>query len=73
MSGEKTDFREVIAINRSKQLAMLADFVLIPVAHWLDIDGEYCDPDDAVVCVAGNEALGWWVVDLSDFEDKVLH
>lgn len=73
MSGEKQDFREVIAVNRTRSIAMLEDNMQIPVVHWFDEDGDDCEPPEAKVCVAGSEELGWWVVDLSLYQERVVH
>lgn len=61
---------DVIAVNRGDQLAMLDNGELIPVKHWLDRDGEFCEPDDAVACVAGKNGLGWWAIDLDQFTGR---
>lgn len=65
-----TKVPDVIAVNRKRRVAMLENGDLIEVTHWLDCEGEFCDADEAVVCVAGSEALGWWTIDLSHFSGK---
>jgi hypothetical protein len=62
--------REVIAINRGRRQAMLEDGAIIPVVHWIDAEGEFCEPDDAKACVAGGEGLGWWAIDLDAYDGK---
>lgn len=59
--------KQVIAVHREKEVAMLDDGALIPVTNWLDEDGEFCEADDAAVCVAGNDEEGWYTIDLSSF------
>ena len=52
----------VQAVNRVLGQVLTDDNALLPVARWLDSDGEYCGPVDAVVCVAGPTDAGQWVV-----------
>ena len=35
---------------------------VLPITHLLDEDGDFCDPDAAVVVVAGSDTRGWWTV-----------
>jgi hypothetical protein len=37
------------------------------VTNWLDCDGDECDRDDAVACVAGQDGC-WFALSLADFE-----
>ena len=69
MSGDKTDLRQVIAINTTQALALLEDGTKIPIIHWIDEDGQVClSHDDAMIAaVAGSEAVGWWAIDLSGY------
>lgn len=62
---------EVIAVNRGRQVALLEDGTVIPITNWLDQDGEECPPSAAMVCIAGSEAMGFWVIDLEHFTGKV--
>lgn len=61
---------DVIGVHRQKRLAMLDDGKLIPVKHWLDDQGEFCEPENAVACVAGENGTGWWAIDLTLFKGK---
>lgn len=61
----------VVAVNRGRQVALLEDGTVIPVTLWFDQDSEECLPSDAMVCIAGSEALGFWVIDLEDFRGKL--
>lgn len=36
--------------------------LVLPILDYLDDDGEDCEPDDAVTCVAGNAEYGWITV-----------
>lgn len=62
---------DVVGVNRSKALAMLEDGTLLPVTHWFDLDGYDCEPDDAAVCVAGSDVMGFWVIDLEEFKGRL--
>lgn len=55
---------DVFFINRTKEIAVLADNRVVPVIHWFDTRGEDCAPELAVVCVCGAENIGWFTVDL---------
>lgn len=50
-------------------VAITEDGQELPVTHWFDIDGDDCEPDDAVSVVAGPDRDGLWLaIDLSAFE-----
>ena len=58
----------VEAINRTTSIAVLNDGQLIPITNWL-LDGEDCEPEDAMSCVCGPCSKGkWYVVDLSEMD-----
>ena len=60
---------EVTLINRSTEQVYLADGTLLDIVTWIDEEGRTgADPVDAVACVCGSNALGWWALDLTDFE-----
>lgn len=67
MTDRKPD---VIGVHRERQLAMLDTGALVPVKHWLDTQGEFCSPTEAVACVAGNEEMGWWAIDLTAYTGR---
>jgi hypothetical protein len=58
-------------VNRTRAQAVSSTGVVYPVTNWFGDDGDDCEPNDAVVCVAGSEALGWLTIDLRDFKDIV--
>lgn len=70
---DQDDEPDVVAIDRSGCKALLTCTCLVPVTHWLDRMGENCLPDEAVVCVCGNDDHGWFVVDLEAFEYVTVH
>lgn len=60
---------EVSCVNRHKNLAITEDGQSLPVAHYFDADGEDCDFDDAVTCVAGPDKDGLWLtIDFREME-----
>lgn len=58
---------EITGVNRHLRCAVLDHDVYLWVTSWLDDDGDECDPDDAVACVAGDDEHGWWAIDLTQF------
>jgi hypothetical protein len=65
--------QEVSAINRARGIAMLECGCYVPVIEWFSKEGKDCDPDDAIVCVAGDDEHGWFTVDLVAFEIVTVH
>ena len=64
---------EVACINMREGIAFTEDGQSLPVTHWLDSDGDDCDPDDAVAVVAGPDRDGLWLrIDMSAFDDVVM-
>jgi len=57
----------ITGVNRHLGIAMLRHEVPLPVTVWLDDFGHACSPDEAVVCVAGDEKHGWWTINLSAY------
>lgn len=65
---------DVKAVNRYKELALLDDGEVIRVSDWFDTEGQPCDSEDAVVCVAGPTTTGkWFSIDLTQFKEEVTH
>ena len=58
---------EPIAWNRSLHMLLLSDDSLVPIVSWLDEDGEDCDPQEAVVFIAGKDGLGWFACVVEEF------
>ena len=69
--GQKSD-RDVVLVNRKQGTAILDDNESQEVTNWLGIDGEECEPMEAVVCVAGpslhKHKIGFYTIDLRQFE-----
>jgi hypothetical protein len=47
-------------VTRDRRYLVLGNGTYLPVTNWVDADGEDCDPEDAVVGVAGSDDHGWW-------------
>lgn len=69
----KDDDVDVLAINRTRRIAILNCDCQIPVTEWFDAEGKDCDPEDAIVCVCGDDAHGWFTVDLEEFKTVTVH
>jgi len=50
--GEGHPDREVVSVNRSLSVALLDDGEVLTITNWW-VDGEECDPKEAVDCLAG--------------------
>ena len=60
----------VEAINRKLALCLMSGGSTVPITTWLNDDGQECDPDEAVMAVAGPAADGrWHTLDLSEFDE----
>lgn len=64
---------EVEAIHRGREEAILSTGEVVPIIAWFDILGNICEAGEAVTCAAGADGVGWWSIDLSEFEPKVIH
>jgi len=64
---------EVTMIHRARAIAITEDGQELPVTNALDDDGDDCDLEDAVSCVAGPDRDGMWLtIDLRQFEGVQL-
>lgn len=52
---------EVSCVSRCSLVVVMEDGQELPVVDAFDDNGDNCDIDDAVVCVAGPDADGLWV------------
>ena len=60
---------EVAMVNTTLAIAITEDGQELPVTNSFDRDGDECDLDDAVACVAGPDKDGFWLsIDLMQFE-----
>lgn len=51
----------------------IVDGQVIPVTNWFDAEGEDCDPQDAVMCVAGTADFGWVSIELAFADEVTVH
>jgi hypothetical protein len=64
---------DVIVVNRSLGVAILNNGSHVPVTHWFDARAKECTPVDAVSCVAGDDSVGWFSIDLLKFQYATVH
>lgn len=65
---------EVAMVNITLGIAVMEDGQELPITNAFDDDGDECDPEDAVACVAGPDNDGCWVsIDLRALEKAALH
>lgn len=62
-----TQSGEITGVNRHLGCAVVDHKTYVWITKWLDEDGEDCTPDEAVSCVAGEDGVGWWSIDLSHY------
>ena len=64
---------EVACVNCEKRVAITEDGQELPVTNLFDSDGDECEPDEAVACVAGPDKDGLWLsIDLTVMEKVPL-
>lgn len=72
-----TQDAEIVAVNRGQALVLLSTGETAPICTWLDCEGDECEPDDAVVAVAGpitgRTTLSFYAVELCDYDDMRSH
>ncbi len=60
---------EVAMIHLARAIAITEDGQELPITNSFDSDGDECDLDEAVACVAGPDKGGYWLsIDLQQFE-----
>lgn len=59
MGGDRGEIR---ALNKGLAVATTDAGEHLPITDWLDADGDDCEPERAVVAVAGPDARGGWHV-----------
>lgn len=64
---------EVAMVNCALGVVITEDGQELPIANAFDSDGDDCDIEDAVVCVAGPDKDGLWLnIDLRQLEEVTL-
>lgn len=65
---------DIEVVNRKCSLAIKENGARLPITNWLNNCGDDCDPDDAVIAVAGPDDGGkWYTIDLREFESAFLN
>lgn len=65
---------DVSAVSRHIAKAVLDDGEQLAITNWFDEDGDECDPDEAVACVAGPDRDGhWWAIDLIETDPVTVN
>ncbi len=72
-SHESFEELDVQMVNRHRRIAVLTCDCQVPVTHWFGHEGKDCEPNDACFCVCGDEAHGWFSLDLSSFDYVTVH
>jgi hypothetical protein len=67
------DPRSAVYVDLNAMTITLANGDHLSITNMFDDQGEECDPDEAVVVVAGDNDNGWWTVPLAWAEDETLH
>jgi hypothetical protein len=55
---------EVDVVMIDERQVLMCSGTLLPVTNWFDDDGDECEPDDAVTCVAGDDERGWYSIEI---------
>lgn len=71
---------DVAAVHYANACAMLTNDAIVPITHWINSDAEATKlypgealPQEARICVCGNDDVGYFIVDLDDYEPRELH
>lgn len=68
MRGPVIETDGFTAINWSTKEFMDDHGRIFPITNFIDVDGDECDPEDAVCCVAGAEDC-WYSIDLREWRN----
>ncbi len=64
---------EAICADLARKTVVMEDAQELPITNFFDSDGDDCDFDDAVTCVAGPDKDGLWVtIDFREMERVTL-
>lgn len=65
---------EVTYVSLQSRYALLDDEFAVSITHMMDENGDDTDdPDEAVVCVAGDDYYGWYTIDLRVLQATKAH
>ena len=70
-----TTARGIHSIDLDNEWVTLLDGTVLPISDYFDEYGEDCEPEEAVVIVAGTDELGWVSVPIDeiDWEGVTYH
>jgi hypothetical protein len=60
LANPKTDEPKVEVINLTGRFVLLADGTVLPIVTFYDGDGDECEAEDALACLAGYDGYGWF-------------
>lgn len=64
MEGDQDNYVDLEAINIHGRFVMTTKIEFLPIVAFYDENGEDCEPEDAVTCVAGDDEFGWLTIKL---------
>jgi hypothetical protein len=64
---------DVIGVNLDKGNVYLEGGKMVPIVHFFDEMGDDCEPTEAVSIVAGDDAIGWYSMDLNKKSSARMH
>lgn len=65
---------ELEMLNVRRNFAVFKNGVILPITDYFDDEGEPCEGDVAVACVAGSDEFGWLDIEIYPPSCKVtLH
>lgn len=64
---------DILAIHRKRGIAILTNLAVVPITNWFSSGGLDTTEEHASICVAGAEGLGWYIIDLDNFEPVTVH
>lgn len=64
---------EISYVDLDGGVVCLIDGQTAPITNLLDVWGDDCEPENAVVIVAGPFAGGWLSIDLEFYTPRTLH
>lgn len=51
-------------IDLDTRRVVLTDGTILPITDFFDEDGDDCEPEEAVTCVAGTDEFGWLDIEI---------
>lgn len=64
---ERRPLIQIEALNVAEAIFLAADGCSYPITNWVDAEGDECEPEDAVTCVAGASDR-WWSLTIANFK-----